>query len=148
MKKFFAALVCGAVIVSSSLCLASVEDSKIALGNIYPGMSANELLNAFGQPNYRDDDDWIYQNFKVEIELGRVEKVSTYSDTIMAAGNVRVGQTAEALNTTYGKADKIDRDDDGTVEYEYFSNDRMKKIEFKVANGVIVKITCKLRDMD
>ena len=145
MKKFLVTLICGAMILSSSLCFAAVDDSKIALGSIYPGMSANDLTNAFGQPNYRDGDDWIYQNFKVEIENGIVEKVSTTSDTLVAAGGVRVGQSATALNSTYGKADKVDYDDGG-VEYEYYGNGSAKKIEFKVMNGVITKITCKIRD--
>ena len=145
MKKFLVTLICGAMILSSSLCFAAVDDSKIALGSIYPGMSANDLTNAFGQPNYRDGDDWIYQNFKVEIENGIVEKVSTTSDTLAAVGGVRVGQSATALNSTYGKADKVDYDDGG-VEYEYYGNGSAKKIEFKVMNGVITKITCKIRD--
>ena len=145
MKKFLVTLICGTMILSSSLCFAAVDDIKIALGSIYPGMSANDLTNAFGQPNYRDGDDWIYQNFKVEIENGIVEKVSTTSDTLAAVGGVRVGQSATALNSTYGKADKVDYDDGG-VEYEYYGNGSAKKIEFKVMNGVITKITCKIRD--
>lgn len=145
MKKFFAAILCGALLLGSSLCFATVDGTKITLGGIYPGMSANELINAFGQPNYRDGDDWIYQNFSVEVEGGIVEKVSTYSDTLATSGGVRVGLGADALNSTYGSADKVDYDDGG-MEYEYYSNDHSKKIEFKVMNGVITKITCKFRD--
>jgi hypothetical protein len=145
MKKSLAALVCGAMLLSSSLCLAAVDGSKIAIGSIYPGMSEQDLLNAFGQPNYRDGDDWTYQNFKVEVEHGRVEKVSTRSESIMTPDGVRVGLAATALNSTFGSADKVDHEYDG-VEYEYYSTDGTKKIEFKVVNGVIAKITCKLRD--
>ena len=143
--KSFAALICGAMILSSSLCFASVDGGQIALGRIFPGMSETELLNAFGQPVYRDDDDWTYQTFRVEVEYGIVEKVSTRSDTITTPNGVRVGQSAEALNSTFGRADKVDYDSDGT-EYEYYSTDRMKKIEFKVVNGIIAKITCKIND--
>lgn len=144
MKKFFTALICGVMLLSSSLCLA-VDGSKIALGSIYPGMSEQDLLDAFGQPTYRNGDDWTYQNFQVEVEHGRVEKVSTRSDTIMTPDGVRVGLTAQALNSTFGAADKVDHERDG-VEYEYYSTDGTKKIEFKVINGVIAKITCELRD--
>ena len=143
MRNFLAVVLCGAMLLSSSLCFATVDDSKIALGSIYPGMIANDLVNAVGQPNYRDGDDWMYQNFKVEVERGVVEKVSTYSDALMTGGGVRVGLSAQALNSTYGSADKIDHDSDG-VEYEYYSNTR--KIEFKVVNDIITKITCELRD--
>ncbi len=145
MKNFFAALICGAVLLSSLLCLATVDAGKIALGSLYPGMSADDLINACGQPTYRDGDDWTYQNFTVEVERGIVEKISTRSETLMAAGGVRVGQAADALNSTYGKADNVDYDDGG-VEYEYYSGDRSKKIEFTVMNGVISKISCSIRD--
>lgn len=145
MKKSLAALVCGVMLLSSSLCLAAVDDSKIAIGSIYPGMSEQDLLNAFGQPTYRDGDDWTYQTFKVEVEHGRVEKVSTCSELIITPDGMRVGLAATALNSTFGSADKVDHEYD-SVEYEYYSTDGTKKIEFKVVNGVISKITCELRD--
>lgn len=145
MKKVFAALICGVMLLGSSLCLAAVDGGKIALGSIYPGMSEQDLLNAFGQPTYRDGDDWTYQTFKVEVEHGIVEKVSTRSESITTPDGVRVGLAATALNSTFGSADKVDREYDGD-EYEYYSTDGTKKIEFKVVNGIITNITCKLRD--
>ncbi len=143
--KSLAAILCGAAILSSSICFATVDDSKIALGQLSPGISADELISICGQPNYKDGDDWVYKTFKAEIERGVVEKISTRSETITAAGGVRVGLAADVLNSTFGKADKVDRDYDDT-EYIYYSNDRTKKIEFKVVNGVIVKISCELKD--
>ena len=143
--KNLAAVICGAVLLSSSLCFAAVDGGQIALGKIFPGMNATDLINAFGQPTYRDGDDWTYQNFKVEVENGIVEKVSTNSEMITTPNGVRVGQAAEILNSTFGAADKVDRDYNDT-EYEYYSTDRTKKIEFKVVNGVIAKITCKIND--
>lgn len=140
-----AALVCGVILMSSSLCLAEVDGGKISLGGVYPGMSEQDLFNAFGKPTYRDGDDWTYQNFKVEVEHGRVEKISTGSESIITPDGVRVGLPATALNSTFGSADKIDNEYDG-VEYEYYSTDGTKKIEFKVVNGIIAKITCKIRD--
>ncbi len=144
MKKIFA-IICGAVILSSSLCFAAVDGSKISLGGIALGMSEQDLINAFGQPTYRDGDDWSYKTFKVEVERGRVEEVSTRFDSIITPDGVRVGLAADVLNDTFGKADKVDQDSDG-VEYEYYSTDGTKKIEFKVVNGVIAKITCKIHD--
>ena len=143
--KFLAALVCGAIILTSSLCFAAVDGGKISIGSIFPGMSESAVIDAFGQPVYRDGDDWTYSTFKVDIERGVVEKVSTTSETMVTPEGVRVGLAAESLNSTYGKADKVDRERDGD-EYEYFSSDGTKKIEFKVVNGIIAKITCSLRD--
>ena len=145
MRKKFWALICGVMILSSTLCFAAVDGSKIALGGITPGMSEQDLINAFGQPTYRDGDDWSYKTFKVEVERGVVEKISTRFNSITTPDGVRVGLAAEILNDTFEQADKVDNDSDG-VEYEYYSTDGTKKIEFKVVNGIIAKITCELRD--
>lgn len=145
MRKRIFAIICGVMILSSSLCFAAVDGSKIALGGIVPGMSEQDLINAFGQPTYRDGEDWTYKTFRVDVERGIVEKVSTRMNSITTPDGVRVGQAAEILNDTFGQADKVDHDSDG-VEYEYYSTDGTKKIEFKVVNGVIAKITCELRD--
>lgn len=143
--KSLTALICGALILGSSACFAAVDGGKIALGAIAPGMSETDLLNAFGQPQRRDGDDWTYPTFKVEVERGIVEKISTRSETIITPDAVRVGLAAESLNSTFGAADKVDHERDG-IEYKYFSTDGTKKIEFKVVNGIIAKITCELRD--
>ena len=143
--KSLAAIICAVVLMTSSLCFAMVDGSKFALGAIFPGMSVQELTATCGQPTYADGDEWTYSTFKVEIERGVVEKVSTLSDTIATPDGIRVGQSADALNSTFGKADKVDRDYNDT-EYEYYSTDGTKKIEFKIVNGVIAKITCSLRD--
>ena len=143
--KFLTALICGALMLTSSVGMAAVDGGKIALGGISPGMSETDLLNAFGQPTHRDGDDWTYKNFKVEVERGIVKEISTTAQTIITPDGVRVGQAAEALNSTFGKADSVDRDYNDT-EYKYYSTDRAKKIEFKVVNGVIAKITCELND--
>ena len=143
--KTLAAFICGALMLTSSLCFAAVDGGKISIGSIYPGMSATALTDAFGQPTYSDGDDWTYPTFKVEIERGVVEKVSTTSYNLTTPDGVRVGLAVEVLNTSFGTADKVDRERDGD-EYEYFSTDGTKKIEFKVVNGIIAKITCSLRD--
>ena len=143
--KFLTALICGALLLSSSLATAAVDGGKIALGKLSPGMSETDLINACGQPVYKDGDDWTYQSFKVEVERGIVKEVSTTSQAIATPNGVRVGQGAAALNTTFGRADSVDSDYNDT-EYTYHSTDGIKKIEFKVVNGVIAKITCELRD--
>ena len=143
--KSLAAILCGAAILTSSICFATVSDNKVALGKLSPGISADELIAICGQPTYRDGDDWTYPTFKADIERGIVEKISTRSESIATVNGVRVGQGAEILNSTYGKADKIDRDYDDT-EYIYYNDSRTKKIEFKVVNGVIAKISCELKD--
>ena len=53
MRKFLAALICGALLLSSSLCMASatLEAGKVIVGGIFPGMTVNQLIDGFGQPN-------------------------------------------------------------------------------------------------
>ena len=143
--KFLTALICGALLLSSSLATAAVDGGKIALGKLSPGMSETDLINACGQPVYKDGDDWTYQSFKVEVERGIVKEISTRQDALATPDGVKVGQAADVLNSTFKKADIVDRDID-EVEYKYYSTDRTKKIEFTVVNGVIVKISCELND--
>lgn len=145
MKNFLAAVICGVLILSSSLSLAAVDGGKIALGGVVPGMSETDLIDAFGQPISKRGDDWTYRNFKVEVERGIVTEIETRSEAITTPDGMRVGLAAEELNPTFGKADKVDVDRNDT-EYEYYSTDRTKKIEFKVVNGIIAKISCKLVD--
>ena len=145
MKNLLTALICGALLLSSAVGLAAIDGNKISIGGIAPGMSETKLLNTFGQPVYKDGDEWTYKNFRVEVERGVIEEVSTCSETLNLVYGVRVGLAAEVLNSTFGKADRIDREHD-RIEYEYYSADRTKKIEFKVVNGIIAKISCKLVD--
>ncbi|MCR5833421.1 MAG: hypothetical protein K6G55_02035 [Selenomonadaceae bacterium] len=128
-----------------SICSATVVDEKISLGGIAPGISEEVLTSIMGKPISRDDDDLIYKNFTVEIKGGIVEEISTRSDTITTPDGIRVGLDSQVLNSTFGKADKLDYDYDG-VEYKYFNGNRTKKIEFKTVNGIITKISCKLVD--
>ena len=135
MKEFFTLLL-GGMFLLSSMTFAAVAPNKIALGKLTPGMSVQDLI--------ADGDDWNYGTFKVEVENNIVEKITTHSGGISTLDGISVGQNATALNAL-GQADKVDVEHDGT-EYEYFSTDRTKKIEFKVVNNVIAKISCKIID--
>ena len=143
MKKFFTLLL-GGMFLLSSVTFAAIEPNKIALGKLTPGMSVQDLISTCGQPNYKHGDDWNYGTFKVEVENNIVEKIVAHTAGISTPDGISVGQNATALNAL-GQADKVDVEHYGT-EYEYFSTDRTKKIEFKVVNNVIAKISCKIID--
>ena len=143
MRSILTAFLCGAMILNSTICFAMVDVSKMRVGGIMPGISSEDLVSTFGQPTIKDGDEWTYKNFKVEVKRGIVTEVSTCSVTITTYDGVRVGLAATELNSTFGKADKVDKEHD-RVEYEYYSTDRTKKIKFKVVNGFISKISCKL----
>lgn len=145
MRNILTALLCGAMILSSTICFAMVDANKMVIGGMIPGIRSEDLISTFGQPTIKDGDEWTYKNFKVEVERGVVTEVSTCSVTITTYDGVRVGLAATELNSTFGKADKVDQERD-RVEYEYYSTDRTKKIKFKVVNGIISRITCKLVD--
>lgn len=147
MKKKIAALLCGTMLAVSSIGFASISSDKIALGKLTPGMSTADLIEICGQPISRRGDDWYYSNFVVEIDDDRpdvVEKITTRSSDIATPTGIRVGQSADVLNAL-GRADDVDYEH-GQTEYEYFSTDHMTKIEFKVINGTITKISCKIID--
>ena len=147
MKKL-AALLCGAALAVSSICSATVSPDKIGIGRAVPGMTVDQLISIYGQPVSRHGDNLIFRDFKVEVDDDRpgiVDSIETNSGAVATPAGVSVGQGAEVLNNSYGSADKIDEDWNKT-EYEYFSSDYSRKIEFVVKRGVIVEIKCKVRD--
>lgn len=150
MKKFVA-LLCGAAFAFSAVnCSATVSSDKIALAGIRPGMTADEVIRIAGQPNFKtaDGHEWKYDNFGIEFEDYRpniVEEIETRVNSAKTSAGVSVGQSKSILSSTYGAADKVERDKYAT-EYTYYSNDYSMKIEFKVVNGVIYKIECQLRN--
>lgn len=148
MTKKFAALVCGAVLSFSAVCSATVAPEKIGIAGVNPGMTEAQLIAAVGQPTSKSPkgDDWHYNGFTVEFDKDRpgvVEEITTRRAGIATAAGISVGQSVSALNVL-GQADKVDPDGDET-EYTWYSNDYSKKLEADVVNGVIVKISCKLR---
>lgn len=150
MKKFVAFL-CGAAFAFSAVnCSATVSSDKIGIAGIFPGMTADEIVRIAGQPNSKGDKgtEWHYNNFSVEFEDHRpniAEEIKTRTNSVGTPAGVSVGQSERVLSSTYGAADKVERDKYST-EYTYYSDDYSLKIEFKVVNGVISKIECKLRN--
>ena len=147
MKKI-AAIFCGALLATSAVCSATISPDLIAVDKAVPGMAVSELISIYGQPISRHGDELRFQNFTVEVDDHNpniVEEIEVRSGTLATPAGVRLGQSAEVLNRTYGIADKVDEDWNES-EYEYYSHDYSKKIEFEVKNGVITKIKCKIQD--
>lgn len=144
MKKI-AAILCGAVLATSAVCSATIAPDAIAVGRVVPGMSVSSLTSIYGQPNFKKGDDWTFRNFKVEVEKGKVQEIETTSDALATPAGVTVGQDARILTSAYGSADRIDVEGN-EEEYEFYSHDYSRKIEFKVRSGFITKIICETRD--
>ena len=70
-----------------------------------------------------------------------VEEIATEDSGFATQDGIIVGMSENFLNDSYGKADKIERED-GKVEYTYYSRDSREKIQFDVRNGIIIKISC------
>lgn len=146
--KNFAAIICGAVLATSAVCSATISPDLIAIDRAVPGMTVSELISIYGQPVSRHGDELRFNGFTAEIDGHRsniIEEIKVHNGTLATPAGVRLGQSAEVLNRAYGIADKVDVEHDET-EYEYYSHDYSKKIEFEVKNGVITKITCKFQD--
>lgn len=150
ISKKVTALVLGTAMTCSSLAFAQIPANQISLGGVEPGIGLEAAKRICGAPIYADDDVMIFGNgliVKIDDKRpGIVDEVlcKQASDAATPAG-ITIGMAEETLSRTYGQADKIDRDYDDT-EYTYRSTDRSKKLEFKVKNGIIVKISCDLRD--
>lgn len=147
MKKI-AALLCGAVFATSAVCSATISPDIIGVGKAVPGMTVSELISIYGQPVSRHGDELRFNGFKAEIDDHNpniIEEIEVFSGTLATPNGVQLGQSLEVLNRTYGAADKVD-EEFNEAEYEYYSHDYSKKIEFEVRNGVITKIKCKIQD--
>lgn len=149
MKKILAVF---AVCFGIFLFLSDVEaniDSKFMIGGVAPGMSFDEAKRILGEPVSRHDkDEYIFANgIKIEVKEFNniVEEIKVHQAGVSTGAGIAVGMSDQNLNNAYGRADSIDNDD-GAVEYKYYSSDRMVKIEFEVRNGVISSIKSKLND--
>ena len=148
MKKKFISLLLGAMMAFSAACFAKIPAAQIALGGIEPGFKIEQVKQIYGEPTYDGGETLVFGNLIVKVDDDRpgiVEEVIVRGGDIATPAGIKVGMSASALNEVYGRADDIDRDTNDT-EYTYKSDDGKRKLEFKVVNGVIVKIKCELRD--
>ena len=147
LKKKMAALICGALMAFSSMAFATVRADQVVLGDIQPGEKVSQLKEIYGEPLQVVGDKLIYKGFYVETNDrgSRVEEIVTEDSGFATSEGIIVGMSEDELNKSYGKADKIEGDS-YNKEYEYFSSDYKYKMEFKVHNGVITKISCELND--
>ena len=150
VKKGIFAVMMGTLLSLSTVAFASIPISQIALGNVHPGDSVASVRAAYGEPVYSDREKLIFSNgFLIKMDDDRpgiVEKVIVNENNgIATPGGVTVGMSESVLTSTYGMADKVDRDWYDT-EYVYRGNERRMKLEFKVVDGIIVKISCELDD--
>ena len=150
MKKKMAALICGALVAVSSMAFATVRADQVMLGDIQPGEKISQLKEIYGEPLQVVGKKWIYKGFYIETNDrgNRVEEIATEDSGFATQDGVIVGMSEDVLNakiTNYGKADKLEIEGN-TKEYEYYSSDYKYKMEFKVVNGIITKITCELND--
>ena len=124
------------------------DSREIPLAGILPGITFDKLIQNLGEPVNRDGDDVTFGN-GLEIELDDVknivEKIKIRTPEIVTPEGIAVGMEESAIKDAYGDADKVENDD-GEVEYKYYSRDNKKSITFTARNGVITKIESELRD--
>ena len=123
-------------------------DQQVLLGGVAPGMTLDQVKQVLGEPtSVHDGDEFTFSN-GVMIDLddfGKVEEVKTYQAGVKTAGGISVGMTEQNLTAAYG-APAITENDDGMIEYKYFSRDGSVKVKFYISNGTIVEIKSSLRD--
>ena len=149
MKKKLSALLCGAIMAVSSVSFATVPRDQVMLGDIQPGCHIDDVKKIYGNPLQVVGEKWLYKGFYIEVDDDRpnyVDEIATEDSGFATQAGVIVGMSEDVLNENYGKADSVDIDSyNNKKEYEYYSSDRRLKMEFKVQNGIIVKISCEVR---
>lgn len=148
MKKKILALALGAMMAMSVGCSARIASNQISLAGIEPGFTVEQVKQICGEPTYVGGETMAFGDLVIKIDDDRpgiVEEVITRGGNIATPAGIKVGMSETVLNDAYGRADDVDRDYND-VEYTYKSENDRKKLEFKVVNGIIVKIKCELRD--
>ncbi|MBO6246272.1 MAG: hypothetical protein J6N55_08350 [Anaerovibrio sp.] len=148
MKKKMIALVAGLTMAASAVCCAMISPEGIAISGVAPGSSVADATAKLGNPQYAGDKIYFTNGIVIECSdynPNMVEEIETTAAGNATPGGLTVGMPESSITATYGAPDKIDRDYNDT-EYTYYSTDYLKKLEFKVVGGNIVKIQCKLRD--
>ena len=152
MKKIFTMLMTSAFVASVSFnCVAKVPETQISLGGVVPGATVNSVKAIYGEPVSSYDGETLTFNNGLVVKVDEerpdiVEEViiTSGSEKITTPAGISVGMDDTLLNVAYGTADNVDYERN-FVEYVYYSDDTKKKMEFKVEDGVIVKIKCELR---
>ena len=148
MRKKIAGILSALMLVSTT-SFAALDSDKIALGGLTPGVTLDQVIAVYGEPTQIDDDEYLFgTGFTVGVKdhTNVVEKLVTVNNNgIKTPDGVRVGMNESAIQTAYGKPDKIDRDSYDT-EYKYNSFDKSRRMEIKVVNGLIVRIKVELKD--
>lgn len=124
-------------------------EKKFIIGGVFPTMTLAEVKAVLGEPvSTHDDDEFTFAN-GIMIEVTKVgnivEEVKSYQAEVQTGLGISAGMSEQDLLNAYGKADSIDNDD-GKVEYKYYSADRSMKIEFEVTAGIITEIKTNLAD--
>ena len=123
-------------------------DQQVLLGGVAPGMTLDQVKQVLGEPtSVHDGDEFTFSNgVMVDLDdFGKVEEVKTYQAGVKTAGGISVGMTEQNLTAAYG-APAVTENDDGMIEYKYFSRDGSVKVKFYISNGTIVEIKSSLRD--
>ena len=149
MKKKLTVYLAGLMMLSGATAFAAIPSSDIALGGIQPGMSINDAIVAFGEPNYRDHgEEAIFSNgIKIDLDdysRNTIEEIQlSRNSSVATPAGITIGSSESAIKEAYGEPDKL-KYDDGKQEYTYYASDSGMKIKFKVLRGSVVKIKCDL----
>ena len=127
---------------------AKISDNRIAVGEIYPGMSYGQVRKIYGDADIQSGRGFKSWGNYLEISFSddnRVQWVHTNeSDDIYTPDGICIGMSADMLTRIYGTADFTnDGAVRGTTSYLYQGNTRnTRRLTFTVdSNGTIIKIS-------
>lgn len=141
----------------SGMSFAKISNSRIGIGGITIGSTAEFVTKTYGQPQvskrsfYGPYGEYAYftkygDSFSVSYfeNDGMVFLMSsTAQNGLKTPDGITVGDKASMLQRIYGTADLIQTDKSGEVHYWYLG-DKNVKIIFHTKNGIITSISCGL----
>ena len=116
--------------------------SEISFNGIFPGMSVDEVKEAYGEPIETAGEILTFMNGAiVNVDTNNaVKSIRLTTGDVETPEGVAVGMSEYVLNDAYGMADAVKKLADG-AEYEYYrGKDKVAKLIFKTRDGIISEI--------
>lgn len=163
MRKLFSRVFCGLICMMAVMATCHAEKvmptmdgtldrSQIALGNVRPGDSPEQVIAVWGDPMAAESTEhgkmiYAYGNhsFVVVFSHNRVKSIRCTQDgDATTPDGVTVWQDEVVLDWVYGMASQIEEQEDGRTVYAYWGNITApwQYLTFTTKNGSIVQAAC------
>lgn len=116
--------------------------SEISFGGIFPGVTADEVREVYGEPVETSGEQLVFENGAiVNVDTNNnVKSIRLTTGDVETPEGVAVGMSEYVLNDAYGTADNVKQIAEGAA-YEYLRGaNKIAKLVFTAKNGIITEI--------